>query len=255
MTITSNSAGRETSCIAALSTSRWSSSTSGYSPAIPLTTSRHSREVSSTLALSTEVTRGGGRCPRRAVRGLEAGTGDPLDLADRVLAGVVGRVAVAAAVAEVDAAGQLAHDQQVGAGDPLLAQRAGVDQRRAGTHRPQVGVEAHALAQAEQPLLGPRRVGSVVSHFGPPTAPSRTASEARQTSSTSSVSATPCASIEQPPIRLLVELELAQRLEQLRGPRRRSRGRSRRRAAALCAVRRSRARHSIQARASMLRRT
>ena len=75
-----------------------------------------------------------------------------------VLAGVVGDVAVAAAVAEVDAAGQLADDQQVGAGDPLLAQRAGADQGRAGPDRAQVGVEAHALAQAEQALLGARRV-------------------------------------------------------------------------------------------------
>ena len=47
--------------------------------------------------------------------------------------------------------------------------------------------------------------------------------------------AAPCASIEAPPIRLLVELELAERLEQPRGRRRRSRGRSRRRAAGLCA--------------------
>ena len=90
---------------------------------------------------------------------LEGGAGDPLDFVDRVLAGVVGGVAVAAAVAEVDAAGQLADDEQVGAGDPLLAQRAGADQGRAGPDRAQVGVEAHALAQAEQALLGARRVG------------------------------------------------------------------------------------------------
>jgi hypothetical protein len=93
------------------------------------------------LALSTEVTRG--------LR---------LDFRRRVLAGVVGDVAVAAAVAEVDAAGQLADDQQVGAGDPLFAQWAGADQRRAGPHRAQVGVEAHPLAQTQQALLGARRV-------------------------------------------------------------------------------------------------
>ena len=104
--------------------------------------------------------------PRRAAVGpgapdrrLEGGAGDPLDLGHRVLAGVVGGVAVAAAVAEVDAAGQLADDEQVGAGDPVLAQRAGADQRRARPHRAQVGVEAHPLAQAEQALLGARRVG------------------------------------------------------------------------------------------------
>ena len=41
--------------------------------------------------------------------------------------------------------------------------------------------------------------GSVVSHFGPPTAPSRTASAARQAASTSSVSAVPWASMLAPP--------------------------------------------------------
>ena len=57
VTITSKSAGRETSCIAALSTSRWSSGTSGNSSACTrVTVSRHRREVSSTLALSTLVT-------------------------------------------------------------------------------------------------------------------------------------------------------------------------------------------------------
>src|SRR4051794_25629043 len=90
---------------------------------------------------------------------LEADTGDPLDFGGRVLAGVVGRVAVTAALAEVDAAGQLADDEQVGAGDYLGAQRAGADQRRAGPYRAQVCVEAHPLAQAKQTLLGAGRVG------------------------------------------------------------------------------------------------
>ena len=123
-------------------------------------TSRQRREVSSTLALSTEVTRGlrpepsarrrAASKPTRAMRSISA---------DRVRAVVVGDVAVAAAVAEVDAAGQLADDEQVGAGDPLLAQRAGVDQGRARPHRPQVREQPQPLAQAEQPLLGARRVG------------------------------------------------------------------------------------------------
>ena len=43
--------------------------------------------------------------------------------------------------------------------DPLAAQRAGVDQRRERLDRAQVGVEAEALAKAEQALLGARRVG------------------------------------------------------------------------------------------------
>ena len=44
------------SCIAALSTYMSSSVTSGYSAAMLCATSRHMREVSSTLALSTECT-------------------------------------------------------------------------------------------------------------------------------------------------------------------------------------------------------
>ena len=57
VTITSNWAGAATSCIAALSTSRWSSGMSGNSSACRrVTVSRHSREVSITFALSTLVT-------------------------------------------------------------------------------------------------------------------------------------------------------------------------------------------------------
>src|SRR6185436_4782857 len=98
--------------------------------------------------------RAGGPAPR----GLEADPGDALDLGDRVLAGVVGGVAIAAGVAEVDAAGQLADDEQVGSDDHVGAQRTGADQRRAWPHRPQVRVEAHPLAQAEQTLLGAGRI-------------------------------------------------------------------------------------------------
>jgi hypothetical protein len=53
--ITSKSAGRETSCIAALSTSMCSRGVS-CSPATRSTTLRHSRDVSRTFALSTLVT-------------------------------------------------------------------------------------------------------------------------------------------------------------------------------------------------------
>ena len=68
-------------------------------------------------------------------------------------------VAVAPAVAEVDAAGELADDQQVGALDALAAQRARVEQRLAGPDGPQVREQPEALAEAEQALLGPGLVG------------------------------------------------------------------------------------------------
>ena len=60
------------------------------------------------------------------------------------------------------------------------------------------------LRSPSRPCSGRGASGSVVSHFGPPTAPSSTASAARQASSTSSVSAVPWASIEAPPTRCSV---------------------------------------------------
>ena len=70
---------------------------------------------------------------------------------------------VALLLAEVDAAGELAHDEDVGALDDLGPQRARVDERRARADRPEVGEEAEALAQAEEALLraGLVRVGRV----------------------------------------------------------------------------------------------
>ncbi len=59
-------------------------------------------------------------------------------------------------LAEVDPARQLAHDEQVGPFDPLAPQRRGFVQGREGLDRAQVRVQAEALAQAEQTLLGAR---------------------------------------------------------------------------------------------------
>jgi len=60
VTITSKSVGRRMICIAALSTNMKSTVTSGYSQAVRWAVSRHMRDVSNTLALSTTV-----RCRRR----------------------------------------------------------------------------------------------------------------------------------------------------------------------------------------------
>ena len=176
------------------------------------TVSRQRREVSSTFALSTEVT-----LPSPARRAaLEGDAGDPLDLLDRVGAVVVGAVAVAAGFAEVDAAGELAHDQQVGALDPLAAQRARVEQRRrCGLTGRRLAYRPRPLRRPSSPCSGRGASGSVVSHLGPPTAQSSTASEARHASSTSSVSAVPCSSIEAPPIGCSVISKSPSSLEQL----------------------------------------
>jgi len=71
----------------------------------------------------------------------------------------VGRVAVAPALAEVDPPGEFTHHQEVGPGDPLLLQRAGVDQGRRRLDRSEVGIEPERLADAEQPLFRARGAG------------------------------------------------------------------------------------------------
>src|SRR4051795_10105697 len=63
------------------------------------------------------------------------------------------------------------------------------------------------LRRPSSPCSGRGLPGSVVSHFGPPTAQRRTASDRRQASSTCSVRAVPCSSIEAPPIRCSVILK------------------------------------------------
>ena len=154
VTITSNCFGARTSCIAALSTYMWSSSTSGYSACTSVTTSRQNWKVSSTLALSTLVS-----LLAALARRLERDVGDALDLRARVahrvegLVGAgeraVGRRATAARLAEVDVAGELADDQDVEAGDHLGLQARGVrSSSRVADRRAEVG------EQAERPCAG-----------------------------------------------------------------------------------------------------
>ena len=195
--MTSKSAGRLTSCMAALSTSMCSSSTPGWRGG-------RAGDLLAPQARGLEHVRlvDRGHLAPAPGGGAEAPLGQPLDLGQRVDAGVEGAVGLASALAEVDAAGQLAHHQQVGALDALAPQRAGVVERRPGAHRPQVGVEAEARAQPQQPLLRARLGG--VGRVPPRAArrrPSRTASEPAQASSTSSVRAVPWASIDAPPTR------------------------------------------------------
>ena len=142
--ITSKCRGRETSCIAALSTSRCSS---GHVRVLlgvhALTTSRHSREVSRTFALSTLVT-----LRARPSRTPPARSARPRRRSRRRCRG---RVAVAAAVAEVDAAGELADDEQVGALDPLAA-CSGLASSSAG-----LGRTGRRFANSPSPLRRPSR--------------------------------------------------------------------------------------------------
>ncbi len=102
------------------------------------------------FALSTLVTFL--RASRKATRAIRSTS------PTRVHAGVVRGVAVEAAVAEVDAAGELADHQEVHALDPVALERARVEQRGARPDRAQVREQAELLAEAEEPLLGAGRV-------------------------------------------------------------------------------------------------
>ena len=154
VTITSKLVGPETSCMAALSTSRCSSSTPSYSGGEP----GHGLAPEPRRLQHVRLVDGGDP-PAPLAGGLEGHAGDALDLLDRVGAVVVGAVTVPTGVTEVDAPGELPDHQQVGPLDALAAQRARLEQRLAGSHGPQVGEQAEALAQAQQPLLRSGPVG------------------------------------------------------------------------------------------------
>ena len=161
VTTTSNHAGLLTRSIAHESTSWWLTSTSGYSPLSSSTTRRQSRDVARTLALSTLVSR-----PRRARASSNPSRDHPPDLGLRVRQRVAGgplprRAGRLLALPEVDAARELADDQQVDAGKELRSERRRRDELGMDRDRPQVRVEAELAAEREQALLradGRRRV-------------------------------------------------------------------------------------------------
>ena len=112
-----------------------------------MTVDLQSRDVSSTFALSTDVSL------RRRRNACYA-----LDLDGRVRALVARALAtghfLASFVAEVDPARQLAHKNQIDALQALGAQRRGRGKRWMHAHRTQIRVDSQFLAEAEQALLG-----------------------------------------------------------------------------------------------------
>jgi hypothetical protein len=130
---------------------------------------------------------------------LEGDAGDALDLVGVIDLRVDGALLAVAEIddflglAEIDAAGQLAHDQDIEALDQFRLQRGGIGQRRVADRRAQIGEQRHVLAQAQQAGFGARVIGHA-SHFGPPTAPNRTASAAMAFSMSASEIAWPWAS-------------------------------------------------------------
>ncbi len=98
---------------------------------------------------------------------LERQLNDALDLRARVPQGVDGRLdsivlLASLRTAEVEAAGELAQDQDVGAGADLGTQRRRRVERGVGGDGAQVGEQLERRPQAEERVLGPRRRRRVI---------------------------------------------------------------------------------------------
>ena len=100
----------------------------------------------------------------------------------------------AARLAEVDARGQFADDDDVQTGDDLALQAGEIGQRVKALRRAQVRKQVHLLAQTQKAALGFDAKSPSLSYFGPPTAPSSTASTACALAIVASVRGVPCAS-------------------------------------------------------------
>ena len=153
VTRTSKPAGHFASVIAALSTSRCSSSTSGKSAWTSSVTLRHRRLVARTFALSTWVTflrrvRASSNA-RVTIRRISASVYHSVSIAARPSS----VVALLRGLAEVQAAGELAEDQAVDALEQLRLERRRVDELRLDGDRAQVRVQPEAAAEREQRLL------------------------------------------------------------------------------------------------------
>ena len=99
---------------------------------------------------------------------VEGDARDPLDLVGVVDLGVDGALLAVAEVAdllglaEIDAAGELADDQDVEPVDQLALERRGVGERRIADRRPEIGEELQILAEPQEPGLGAHVVGHLV---------------------------------------------------------------------------------------------
>ena len=134
------------------SASMWVSSTSGKRAAwVAVTTSFQRTPDFITLRFSIEQTRFAADAGE-----LEGDGGDALDLEGVVDLGVDGALLAVAEVgdrlrlAEVDAAGQLADDEDVEALDQLALERGEVGERVEALGRAEVGEELEVLAQAQE---------------------------------------------------------------------------------------------------------
>ena len=96
---------------------------------------------------------------------------NPFDLPDGIGAGVEGAFSVVVAAlrtAEIDAAREFAHADEIRSAHGLGPERRTVGQRVEQRHRTQVGEQPQRLAHPQQPLLGPHLRRGVVVVFGVP---------------------------------------------------------------------------------------
>ncbi len=108
-----------------------------------------------TLALSTSHTRPWRFCASsQATRTTRSISCLGIDLGIDAAPGAVGHRLDPARVAEIDAAGQFAHDHQIEAGDQLALQARRVGERLEHHRRAQIGEQIHFLAQAQEAALG-----------------------------------------------------------------------------------------------------
>ena len=101
-------------------------------------------------------------------RQIEGHARDALDLIGVVDLGVDGALLAVAEIgdglgfAEINPAGQFAHDHDVEALDQFGLQAGGIGQRRIHHRRAQIREQAEILAQPQQARLGPRLIGHAV---------------------------------------------------------------------------------------------
>ena len=196
VTMTSNCFGQRTSCMPSASASWCSSSTSANSRLcsavidfLPQHAGLHHvvlfRRGHLVAALAGEV---------------EGDAADALDLEGVVDLGVDAALLAVAEIddllrlAEIDAAGQLAHDHDVEALDDLALERGGVGERGIADRRAQIGEEREILAQAQQARFGPHVVGHARPFRPADGGRSITASAAWARAMSASLIAAPCAS-------------------------------------------------------------
>ena len=157
VTITSNWRGLRTSCMAQLSAYMWLSATSGNSRAPrAVTVWRQSRPDSITLAFSTLHIRFWRlRASSNATRATRSISLRGVDLGVDAALLAVRQGFDAAWLAEIDAAGALAHDHDVEPAHHVGLEGRGVDQRVQHDGRAQVGEQAEFAAQGEDGEFGP----------------------------------------------------------------------------------------------------